>query len=130
MITSVPGSSEYFLGGIIAYSNDAKKKLLGVRPETIERHGAVSAETAVEMAEGVRKRFRSTVGVSITGIAGPGGSTARKPVGTVFICVAAGGRGVKPMVRKFLFSGTRKEIKRRSATAALSYLALIIEERL
>lgn len=90
-ITNVPGSSEYYLGGVIAYANEVKQGLLGVRPETLERHGAVSRETVLEMARGARERFGAVyrpervIGVSVSGIAGPGGGTGEKPVGLVWI---------------------------------------------
>lgn len=90
-ITNVPGSSVYYLGGVIAYANDVKQGLLGVRPETLERHGAVSRETVLEMARGVRERFsavdesKRVIGVSVSGIAGPGGAMEEKPVGLVWI---------------------------------------------
>ncbi len=87
-ITDVPGSSEYFLLGVAAYSNQAKQALLGVRPETLRAHGAVSPETAAEMAEGARRAAGADVGLSTTGIAGPGGGTEEKPVGTVCIGLA------------------------------------------
>jgi len=87
-ITDVPGSSEYFLLGISAYSNEAKRALLGVRAETLEAHGAVSTQSAEEMAEGVRRAAGASLGLSTTGIAGPGGGTTEKPVGTVCIGIA------------------------------------------
>jgi nicotinamide-nucleotide amidase len=87
-ITDVPGSSEYFLGGVVAYANEAKTGLLDVRAETLAAHGAVSAEVAEEMARGVRRRFGSDLGLATTGIAGPGGGTPAKPVGTVHIALS------------------------------------------
>lgn len=84
-ITNVPGSSEIFLGGIIAYSNELKAKMLEVKEETLKKYGAVSKETAKEMAQGIRKKSGSDIGISITGIAGPGGATKGKPVGLVFM---------------------------------------------
>lgn len=87
-ITAVPGSSHFFRGGMVAYSNDAKRQWLGVAEETLERHGAVSKETAAEMAEGVRTRLDASLGVATTGLAGPGGGTSETPAGTVFIGVA------------------------------------------
>jgi len=83
-ITSIPGSSEYFLGGIVSYSNEAKERLLGVLPGTISSYGAVSSETAAEMARGAAKAFRAESAFSITGVAGPGGGSDEKPVGTVW----------------------------------------------
>ncbi|MCG3137013.1 MAG: Nicotinamide-nucleotide amidohydrolase PncC [Phycisphaerae bacterium] len=88
LLTDIPGSSRYFPGGIIAYSNQAKIDLLGVSPELIAQHGAVSAEVAEAMARGARRCFGSDYAISITGIAGPDGGTAAKPVGTVFVALA------------------------------------------
>lgn len=85
LITSVPGSSEYFKGSVVAYANEVKQEMLGVKEETLLLHGAVSEETVKEMAAGVRKKFGTEVGVSISGIAGPGGGSAEKPVGTVWM---------------------------------------------
>lgn len=116
MITDAPGSSEYFVGGVIAYSDEAKKDLLGVGAATLESCGAVASQTAREMAEGVRKRLRADFGVSITGIAGPGGGSARKPVGTVYIGVATS-KGTK--TKKFAFQGNRKAVRKASALAAV-----------
>jgi PncC family amidohydrolase len=87
-ITSISGSSDYFAGGVIAYSNSAKEQLLGVAPETLARVGAVSRETALEMAHGARRALEADVGIASTGIAGPGGATARKPVGLVYLAVS------------------------------------------
>ena len=86
-LTNIPGSSDVFLGGVIAYHNDVKRKLLGVRAEDMERFGAVSEEVALQMAAGVRERLGADVGVSVTGIAGPGGGTPEKPVGLVWIAI-------------------------------------------
>jgi PncC family amidohydrolase len=88
-ITSVPGSSDYFLGGIVAYSNEMKTSLLGVAPETLERYGAVSEQCAREMAEGARRATGADIAVATTGIAGPGGATARKPVGLIYVACAS-----------------------------------------
>lgn len=130
MITDVSGSSEYFLGGVVAYGNDVKRSILGVKASTLKRYGAVSGPTAMEMAAGVRKALKADIGVSITGIAGPTGGSAKKPVGTVYMAVSAGDgkkRGLgKTLVRKFLFKGNRVSIKRQSAAAALNMLADVI----
>ena len=115
-ITNVPGASDFFLGGVVAYSNEAKVRLLGVDAETIAAHGAVSEVVARQMAEGARARFGADVGIGVTGIAGPGGGTPEKPVGLVFICLA--GKG-KTIVARNEFSGSREEIKRRSAEKGL-----------
>ena len=87
-LTEVPGSSDYFLGGVVAYAYDAKERLLGVRHQTLYDHGAVSRETAVEMAHGARVTFGADVGLSVTGIAGPGGGMPDKPVGLTWIAVS------------------------------------------
>lgn len=90
MITDVAGCSDVFEGGVVSYSNNVKMKLLGVKPETLEKHGAVSGETAKEMALGVRRACMADIGISTTGIAGPTGGTAEKPVGTVYIGISFG----------------------------------------
>jgi nicotinamide-nucleotide amidase len=114
-LTSVPGSSDVFLGGVIAYHNDVKRNLLGVPAEAIERYGAVSEEVALQMATGVREKLGADVGVSVTGIAGPGGGTAEKPVGLVWIAVHASAL----KARRFHVGGDRAEIRQRAAQAAL-----------
>jgi len=114
-LTSVPGSSDVFLGGVIAYHNDVKRNLLGVRSEDIERHGAVSEQVALQMASGVREKLGADVGVSVTGIAGPGGGTAEKPVGLVWVAV----HGSEVKARRFHVGGDRAEIRQRAAQAAL-----------
>ena len=90
MITAIPGSSHFYKGGIIAYSDEVKKNLLGVNPETLEKHGAVSEEVVIEMAKGAMKSMNSDCGVATSGIAGPTGGTPDKPVGTVWIAVTIG----------------------------------------
>ena len=89
-ITSVSGSSRYFLGGVVAYSNELKTKLAGVPARLIAEHGAVSREVAISLAEGIRERTRATFGVGITGVAGPTGGTPEKPVGLVFVAISDG----------------------------------------
>lgn len=118
-ITDVPGSSEYLLGGIVAYSYDAKELLLGVKHNTLYDHGAVSAETAIEMARGVRRALGADIGVSVTGIAGPGGGLPGKPVGLVYIGLSA--RDVE-RVEKFVWDKDRAGNKWASSEAALQML--------
>ncbi|HZS09272.1 MAG TPA: competence/damage-inducible protein A [Blastocatellia bacterium] len=118
-ITSVPGSSDYFLEGVVSYANEAKVDLLGVPHKLIEEHGAVSAEVAEAMALGIRHRAHSTIGVGITGIAGPGGGTEEKPVGLVFIGIAD---EVQSSARKFLMPGDRHLIRELSVKAALDMI--------
>ena len=115
-ITSIGGSSRYFLGGAVVYSNALKTELAGVPAEMIERHGAVSREVAAALAEGIRYRCESTLGVGITGVAGPTGGTAEKPVGLVFHAVASG-TGTEVVQRNF--PGDRKRIRRFASTMAL-----------
>lgn len=115
-ITDVPGSSEHFKGGIVAYSNDSKVKFLGVSHDTLKAHGAVSEECAREMALGVARTFGADVGVSVTGIAGPGGATPQKPVGLVFIGIAW---KKEHAVFRYLFDGDRKDIKAQATEQAL-----------
>ncbi len=115
-LTSIPGSSNYFLGGVVSYSNELKTALVDVPATLIEAHGAVSAEVALAMAEGIRRRARTTLGLSVTGIAGPGGGSAEKPVGTVHIGLADE-REAKQ--RKFHFPGDRERVRRQASQAAL-----------
>jgi nicotinamide-nucleotide amidase len=114
-LTNIPGSSDVFLGGVIAYHNDLKKELLGVRAEDLERYGAVSEQVALQMASGIRERTGADVGVSVTGIAGPGGGTPEKPVGLVWIAV----HSPEAKARRFHVIGDRAEIRQRAAQAAL-----------
>ena len=120
-ITNVAGSSEYYLGGIVSYSDAAKMNLLGVSQETLKEFGAVSEEPAQEMAAGARRVLQSDVGVSITGIAGPTGGTEDKPVGLVYIAVDVAG---DVAVRKFVFSEDRRYNKELSAQAALNLVRM------
>ncbi len=124
-ITAVPGSSDYFLAGYVAYANQAKVSLLGVRAETIERFGAVSEETVEEMTEGARRRAGAECAIAVTGIAGPGGGSAEKPVGTVWIAAA-----VREPVRakRLQLIGGRNEIRERAAQAGLALLHRELEE--
>ncbi|HEY8532130.1 MAG TPA: competence/damage-inducible protein A [Limnochorda sp.] len=118
-LTSVPGSSAYFLGSLVTYANSAKERILGVPAETLERHGAVSRETAAAMARGVRERLGADCGLAVTGIAGPGGATPTKPVGLVYVAAVVGERLV---VEEHRFRGDRASVKDRSAQAALDLL--------
>jgi PncC family amidohydrolase len=118
-LTEVPGSSAWFLGGIIAYDNRVKAGLLGVPAATLEAHGAVSAQTAVAMAEGARRALGVTLAVSVTGVAGPGGGSDAKPVGLTYVAVAdAAGHAV----RRHTWPHDRSGNKRASAAAAVALL--------
>jgi len=117
--TKISGSSKYFLGGVIAYSNEIKAKILNVSEETLQKFGAVSEETALEMAKNVRTLFNSTYGISITGIAGPTGGTPSKPVGTVWIGLSAPETTFAKMYR---FGDDREINRERSVAAALTML--------
>ena len=119
-LTSVPGSSSYFRGGVLAYHDAVKRGLLGVKAETLARPGAVSAACAREMAERARRLIGADVGVSITGLAGPGGGTARKPAGLVFTAVA--GPGAMVAVRRWQFPGDREAVRQKAVAAALCLL--------
>ena len=115
-LTDVAGSSNYVEGSIVSYSNEVKNKILHVDAETLKNFGAVSEQTARQMSENVRKLFDTDIGAGITGIAGPGGGSKEKPVGTVYISVS---NADKTLVKRFNFSGTRSEIKNQSCDAAL-----------
>jgi nicotinamide-nucleotide amidase len=119
-LTDVPGSSSYVRGGVVVYSNESKTALIGVPPDLIAAHGAVSEPVAAAMAEGVRQRIGSDLGVGISGIAGPGGGTPAKPVGTVAIALAGAPDG--PRVRTFSFVGGRSMVKFQAAQAALDMI--------
>jgi len=124
-ITNVPGSSEYYEGGIISYSNEMKMKFLEVNKQTLKEYGAVSEQTAREMAEGVRKATGADIGIATTGIAGPGGGTAEKPVGLVYISIAVEG---ETKVEKHIFHGNRWENKEQTCRTALSLLLNYLEK--
>lgn len=121
-LTNIAGSSEYFLGGVVSYSNEVKIKLLSISPNTLEKFGAVSEETAKEMAMGSRGATGSDIAVSVTGIAGPGGGSKEKPVGTVCFAIASHS-GTSSVTHHF--QGTREEIRESSSLVALE---LILEE--
>jgi PncC family amidohydrolase len=116
-LTDVPGSSAYVLGGAVAYSNDAKTELAGVSREMIAAQGAVSEPVAVALADGIRARTGSSLALGVTGIAGPGGGSPEKPVGTVAIALT--GREMPARVRLFSFFGGRPQIKFQASQAAL-----------
>ena len=118
-LTDVPGASDYFLGGVVSYSNDAKCDLLRVPDATLARHGAVSPETARDMARGVKEVFHAAIGLAVTGIAGPSGGSVDKPVGTVYIGLATE-QGEE--VWHYQFHGNRAEIKILTAETALDRL--------
>jgi nicotinamide-nucleotide amidase len=120
-LTDRPGSSEYVMGGVVSYSNDAKAELLGVDPALIEAHGAVSEPVAEAMASGALKRFGADTAVAITGIAGPGGGTPEKPVGTVCFTVKLADRG-PTITRTLQLPGNRSDIRERSTTVAMHLL--------
>ena len=123
-VTDVAGSSDWFDCGLAAYSYEAKQRLLGVRAETLEHFGAVSRETVVEMVSGALVHSGSTVAVAVTGIAGPGGGTDDKPVGTVWIAWKR--RGGYPRAELFHFEGDREGVRRQTVAAALRGLEAIV----
>jgi nicotinamide-nucleotide amidase len=118
-LTNVPGSSAWVMGGVVAYANEAKESLLGVRGRTLAEHGAVSAETAGEMATGVRRALGAELGLAITGIAGPDGGTPEKPVGTVCFGLASEGGTVSA---RYQLWGTRDWVKLLASQVALDWL--------
>ena len=126
-ITDIPGSSEYFWGGVVAYAYEAKVELLGVSWDTLNSRGAVSRDTVLEMARGARRVLSTDIAVSVSGIAGPGGGTAEKPVGTTWIGLVTD-NGEWATV--FHFSGDRAHIKQAAADSALQILLDYLEERL
>jgi nicotinamide-nucleotide amidase len=119
-LTNIPGSSAYVLGGVVAYANAIKQGVLKVKQGTLIAHGAVSAETAQEMADGVRELFKADYAVSITGVAGPDGGTAEKPVGLTYIALA--GPDGQHAAERHLWDGDRAAVKAASAEAALGLL--------
>jgi PncC family amidohydrolase len=126
-ITNIPGSSDYFMGGIVAYANTVKIQTLGVPAETIERYGAVSQETVLEMARGARAALRVDLAVSVSGIAGPGGGLPGKPIGTTWIGLAASDGA---WARTFIWDGDRQQNKAYSAQAALQFVFDYLTEKL
>ncbi len=126
-ITDVAGSSEYFMGGVVAYAYEAKVNILGVSWDTLHAHGAVSGETVLEMARGARKLLEADLAVSVSGIAGPGGGMPEKPVGLTWfgLCAPDG-----EWTRHFIWNGDRRENKRLSSEAALQFILDYLEGRL
>jgi len=117
-ITNISGSSDYFMGGMVAYSNESKAEHLGIPLDYIRKYGAVSSQVARKMAQGVRKTFNTTFGLSTTGVAGPTGGTKRSPVGRVFIGFSNGKRS---WVKKLDLKGSRRKIKEKAAEKALQF---------
>jgi len=119
LITDVQGSSEYFLGSVVAYAYEIKVSLLGVSWDTLNTHGAVSRETVIEMAHGARRVLNGDIAISASGISGPGGGTAEKPVGTTWLGLATSSG---EWARKFQFAGTREQNKASAATEAMKFV--------
>ncbi len=126
-ITDVSGSSDYFMGGMVTYSNESKTKHLGVPLDDIKKYGAVSPQVARKMAQGVRRAFNTTFGLSTTGVAGPTGGTKRSPVGRVFIGLAV---GRKVWVKKLDLKGSRRQIKEKATRRILHFFCEILESDL
>lgn len=124
-ITNVPGSSDYFDRGVVSYSNRSKLELLDVQEDTLYEHGAVSKDVAAQMAEGIKSLAGTEVGLSTTGIAGPGGGTEEKPVGLVYVGIAV---KKKVRIKKFVFQGDRWENKESAAIKALESLVAFLSE--
>lgn len=122
-ITNIPGSSDYFKLGIIAYANEFKNKLLNIPEIIIQAKGAVSKEVALLMAKNIRRLAKTDFGIGITGIAGPSGATKNKPVGLVYIAVSS---SRKSIVKKFNFKGSRIEVKMQAAIHALKLLTKLL----
>ncbi|MDH5186544.1 MAG: competence/damage-inducible protein A [candidate division WOR-3 bacterium] len=123
-ITDVPGSSEYFIGGVVAYSNEIKKLVCGVKQETLNKFGAVGKETVLEMAKGIKEHYKTDIGLSISGIAGPSGGTPKKPVGLVYFGIAM---KRSANFEERIFSGNRRMIKEKAAMAAIDLLRITLE---
>ncbi|MDO8536489.1 MAG: nicotinamide-nucleotide amidohydrolase family protein [Candidatus Omnitrophota bacterium] len=119
-LTDISGSSDYFLMGMVAYSNKIKENILGVSADLLKKYGAVSEQVALEMAKGVRSVANTDIGIGVTGIAGPTGGTRSKPVGLVYIALVT---GKKNIVKEFRFKGSRKAIKLQASEAALKLCA-------
>ena len=120
-LINYPGVSSVYMEGCVTYSNEAKINRLGVKKETLDKFGAVSEETAIEMAEGIAKNFKTNIGLSTTGIAGPGGGSNEKPVGLVYIGIYING---KTIVKKFVIDGNRQEIRLKATNTILNELKI------
>lgn len=127
MMTALPGSSEVYDRGFITYSNQSKIDLLGVSQDTLNRHGAVSPETAREMSEGALRHTKADVSVAVTGIAGPGGGSDDKPVGLVYISVAIRNKGAQAF--KHIFSGDRASVRDQAVAMAFTHIIDLLEAR-
>jgi len=125
LLTSIPGSSDYFAGGVTAYSNEVKKNLLSVSPQVLKKFGAVSEETVREMASGVKKLLKTDAGISVSGIAGPAGGTEKKPVGTVALGVDIPQKIITNILN---LEGDRNKIRETAAIKALEMLKNLLEE--
>jgi PncC family amidohydrolase len=119
VITDIPGSSRYFMGGVVSYSNEVKIKVLHVSKKLIEKHGAVSKEVAEAMVRGVQRLMHTDCAIAVTGIAGPDGGTAKKPVGLVYISVACG-KGIE--VKRFIFQKDRDGNRKETTSTAIEML--------
>jgi nicotinamide-nucleotide amidase len=125
ILTQIPGSSAYFILGLVTYSNRAKTSMLGIPNYLITQKGAVSKEVAEKMAQSVKKLAKTDFGIGLTGIAGPTGGTRQKPVGTVFIAVVSKNKNV---CKKFLFKGSRSVIRKKTASKSLEILSTLIDK--
>ena len=127
IITEVPGSSEYFKGGVVSYTNEIKMKFLNVRQSTLDRFTEVSAQTAAEMADGIRRGMDTSFGLSVTGVAGPGGATGENPVGSVYMAIASDSEETK--VYHKIFPGNRAAVRAGAACFIISALFDILKAR-
>lgn len=126
-LTDIVGSSAYVQGSIVSYSNAVKNSVLNIKAETLKEFGAVSEQTARQMSSNVRELFKTDIGVGVTGIAGPGGGSSEKPVGTVYISVS---NSDNVIVKRFNFSGSRSEIKNQSCDAAMKMVMDLVGGKL
>lgn len=122
-LTAIPGSSAAYAGGVISYTNQVKNEILGVPSSVLEEHGAVSAQTATAMAQGVRELLHTDFGLGVTGLAGPDGDGSDHPVGTVYVAAASLNRTA---VEAYVFSGSREEVREQAVVAALNLLDSIV----